>query len=352
MTHDTAVNNSPRETAAQICGLGRIQGLSPLAMQLRLLLGCERRVGVVYAYPGASVFAKALGVRIGSIRRAEQQMAGAGLINFTFVTEERRLHRQFTLLEIPLNAEADLDKVFGSAPQIIEAQPQESEPVTLPAVDESSAPDSQAQSPARTQTPREPKGKGLTPDQVAMICRNATTMGIYILYGKGAVVPEIMDNPCREPAEYERFFAELRSRGITCDPAKNWHVAGFDYRHPEFVCAQWDCPKWGAYYWNEISKLRCDLGMPLTLPVYPKLYGVFKNLLKRVPAAMIIRCVCDLAIDYAVVKMLLGPGFKSFNLDELTLANSGVFGVLSTLPDINSDERRELRDKAQTLANT
>lgn len=312
------------------------------------------------AYPGTAAMAQLLGVSRMTIYRTESLVSELGLVRFS---DDSGTHEMFTLLDPPPLDEDEsslLDSVFdltvAKASHVNQASETDTTLFDPPSIDSIEQPVS-AQGPVLSSPPPEqapvdaaPKrrrGRKMSPEYINAICANPKNMAVYLLFGEKALTDAVVNNPSETPEQQAALGVALQpflNQPSIC----NWRTnSGDSDESPNYE--PWTVNQWVGWFWYWVCYYRHQRGLPITLPHWGKMRGIFNNLLSTMPKERAFAYLRDVLHDHDLVCQVIGyPRAKSVSIDETLLTNPMVRSAVDKLPPWGTPERSTFRSELQS----
>ena len=103
----------------------------------------------------------------------------------------------------------------------------------------------------------------------------------------------------------------------------------------------WDAPAFAGFYWWRLCLVRVEMGVELTLPEMGKLIGVMKKQMEPITRGHLFRRITTLLTYFDYVQYRLGSLGRNQVLNETTLQNAPVAGLVDQLVNLQrTDEGR------------
>jgi hypothetical protein len=277
-------------------------GAKMLLLWLGTLLGDSSSA----PYPGNTLLAELCQVDKATVSRCQKQLIDLGLLKLSEGAE------QAFSLALPECFSQEILLAHHTAMSVVNASK------TLPLETRKAA----VKSKRRPLSEPVPKPSPMSQEEMSLITSGIEPMTNYLLWGvayfrvedKSTLTPETMN---------WRMFAKFDDDGKITDP-------GID---------QWSISQFMGYYWFRVAKYRAEHNVPITLPVYDRLAGELRNLLKQMTCMNAYRHISTMCQHFDLLRWM-NPGIGlTLQLDEGSLSNPKIKQSVQSLLGMGDFQR-------------
>jgi hypothetical protein len=297
-------------------------------------------------YPGTSPLARAFNICRQQVWKAEILLQEMGWIQLVPITEGRDKDKRSLKITLPdkfpqsqmtalhevgmVASTAGILDLPAAAPVARPARkprvpkPPADAPPPLPADAANPVGDDAEPKDKPKEVPAAKPAKGLTEELKAKILTSPDAMERYLLWGRDGV-PDDVDTSTLKPVP------------------TNWRQHGGNLTDPK--AELWDIPAFMGYFWFRVTKYRAGRDIQLTLPMWKRLAGDFKNLLATMTKVDFHRLIGVVVQHFDLIRYKLRGIGSQVALNETALSSKLIKDTAFNLAQMSVEQLAPMYDE-------